>query len=66
MNECPLGCAALAGTGFPIDREPTAERSASTRPTANSLDGVSDRDFALDYLRPPRNARCTSRGSPRR
>ncbi|ODU21784.1 MAG: argininosuccinate lyase [Sphingomonas sp. SCN 67-18] len=50
MNECPLGSAALAGTGFPIDREATAEALGFDRPTDNSLDAVSDRDFALEYL----------------
>ncbi len=50
MNECPLGAAALAGTGFPIDREATARALGFDRPTRNSLDSVSDRDFALDYL----------------
>ncbi|HET9428764.1 MAG TPA: argininosuccinate lyase [Allosphingosinicella sp.] len=50
MNECPLGSAALAGTSFPIDREAVALALDFDRPTANSLDGVSDRDFALDYL----------------
>ena len=50
MNECPLGSAALAGTGFPIDRAATAAALGFARPTANSLDAVSDRDFALDYL----------------
>jgi argininosuccinate lyase len=50
MNENPLGSAALAGTGFPIDRERTADALGFDRPTANSLDSVSDRDFALDYL----------------
>ena len=50
MNECPLGSAALAGTGFPIDRAMTASALGFDRPTANSLDSVSDRDFALDYL----------------
>ena len=50
LNECPLGSAALAGTGFPIDREMTSEALGFDRPTANSLDAVSDRDFALDYL----------------
>jgi argininosuccinate lyase len=50
MNECPLGSAALAGTGFPVDREATAEALGFDRPTANSLDSVSDRDFALDFL----------------
>ena len=49
-GECPLGAAALAGTGFPIDREATAVALGFARPTANSLDSVSDRDFALDYL----------------
>ena len=50
MDECPLGSAALAGTGFPIDREATAQALGFARSTANSLDAVSDRDFALDYL----------------
>ncbi len=50
MNECPLGAAALAGTGFAIDREATASALGFDRPTSNSLDSVSDRDFALDYL----------------
>jgi len=50
MNESPLGSAALAGTGFPIDRHATADALGFERPTANSLDSVSDRDFALDYL----------------
>ncbi len=50
MNECPLGAAALAGTSFPIDREATAAALGFDRPTANSLDSVSDRDFALEFL----------------
>jgi len=50
MNECPLGAAALAGTSFPIDRHKTAELMGFDRPTANSLDSVSDRDFALEFL----------------
>ena len=50
LNECPLGAAALAGTGFPIDRDATAAALGFDRPTRNSLDSVSDRDFALDYL----------------
>jgi argininosuccinate lyase len=50
LNECPLGSAALAGTGFPIDRQATAAALSFARPTDNSLDAVSDRDFALDYL----------------
>ena len=50
LNECPLGSAALAGTGFPIDREMTAQALGFDRATANSLDAVSDRDFAVDYL----------------
>ena len=50
MNESPLGSAALAGTGFPIDRERTADALGFDRASANSLDSVSDRDFALDYL----------------
>jgi len=49
-NECPLGSAALAGTAFPLDRKSTAKALEFSRPTANSLDSVSDRDFALDYL----------------
>src|SRR6056297_1772127 len=50
MNECPLGAAALAGTSFPIDREMTAQALGFDRPCANSLDAVSDRDFALEFL----------------
>jgi len=50
MNESPLGAAALAGTGFPIDRDKTASTLGFDGPTGNSLDSVSDRDFALDYL----------------
>jgi argininosuccinate lyase len=50
MGESPLGSAALAGTGFAIDREATAFALGFDRPTANSLDAVSDRDFAIDYL----------------
>jgi argininosuccinate lyase len=50
MNESPLGSAALAGTGFAIDRDATAATLGFERPTANSIDSVSDRDFALDYL----------------
>jgi argininosuccinate lyase len=50
MNECPLGAAALAGTSFPINRDMTAKALGFARPTANSLDSVSDRDFALEFL----------------
>jgi argininosuccinate lyase len=50
MNESPLGAAALAGTPFPIDREKTAKRLGFARPMRNSLDAVSTRDFALEYL----------------
>jgi len=50
MNECPLGAAALAGTSFPIDRSMTAKALGFDRPTANSLDSVSSRDFALEAL----------------
>ena len=50
LNECPLGAAALAGTSFPIDRHMTAADLGFARPTANSLDSVSSRDFALEYL----------------
>ncbi|MEE8612014.1 MAG: argininosuccinate lyase [Sphingomonas aquatilis] len=50
MNLCPLGSAALAGTSFPLDRQMTASALGFDGPTRNSLDGVSDRDFALDYL----------------
>ena len=50
LNECPRGAAALAGTSFPIDREQTAAALGFDRPTRNSLDSVSDRDFALEYL----------------
>ncbi|MCE3248870.1 MAG: argH [Geminicoccaceae bacterium] len=50
LNECPLGAAALAGTSFPIDRAQTAAELGFARPSANSIDAVSDRDFALEFL----------------
>ena len=50
LNECPLGAAALAGTSFPVDRAMTASALGFDRPTANSLDSVSDRDFVLETL----------------
>ncbi len=50
LNECPLGAAALAGTSFPIDRQQTSDALDFRAPTANSLDSVSDRDFALEFL----------------
>ena len=50
LNESPLGAAALAGTAFPIDRAATATALGFDRPAANSLDAVSDRDFALEFL----------------
>ncbi len=50
LDECPLGVAALAGTGFANDRYMTAKALGFSRPTANSMDSVSDRDFAIDYL----------------
>jgi len=50
LNECPLGSAALAGTSFPIDRNMTARELGFDGPTRNSLDAVSDRDFALEFL----------------
>jgi argininosuccinate lyase len=50
LNECPLGSAALAGTSFPIDRQATAKVLGFDKPTDNSLDGVSDRDFVLETL----------------
>jgi argininosuccinate lyase len=50
LNACPLGSAALAGTSFPIDRHMTAAALGFDRPSANSLDAVSDRDFALEFL----------------
>ena len=50
LNECPLGAAALAGTSFPIDRAATAAALGFDRPAANSIDAVSDRDFALEFL----------------
>lgn len=50
MNECPLGSAALAGTSFDTDRFMTARLLGFTRPTANSIDSVSDRDFAIEFL----------------
>ena len=50
LNECPLGSAALAGTSFPIDRFMTARNLGFDKPMANSIDAVSDRDFALDFV----------------
>ena len=50
MDESPLGAAALAGTGFPIDRHMTARTLGFREPTRNSLDSVSDRDYALEFL----------------
>ena len=50
MSRCPLGAAALAGTGFPIDRKATATALGFSEPAANSIDSVSDRDFAIEYL----------------
>lgn len=50
LNECPLGSSALAGTSFPIDRFQTAKLLGFDAPTANSLDGVSDRDFAIEFV----------------
>ncbi|WP_136658403.1 argininosuccinate lyase [Nitratireductor sp. XY-223] len=50
LDECPLGAAALAGTGFAIDRQQTAEALGFSTPTRNSIDTVSDRDFAIEFL----------------
>ena len=50
LNECPLGAAALAGSAFPVDRDMTAAELGFDRPAANSIDAVSDRDFALEAL----------------
>ncbi|HHS82976.1 MAG TPA: argininosuccinate lyase, partial [Devosia sp.] len=50
INVCPLGAAALAGTGFPIDRDMTARELGFDRPASNSLDAVSDRDFVLETM----------------
>src|SRR5436305_4417305 len=50
LNECPLGSGALAGTSFPLDRNRTAQDLGFDRPTANSLDAVSDRDFVIETL----------------
>ncbi|MEM0954060.1 MAG: argininosuccinate lyase [Pseudomonadota bacterium] len=50
MNQCPLGAAALAGTSYPIDRTLTAKTLGFDKPTENSLDSVSDRDFAIEFV----------------
>ena len=50
LNECPLGAGALAGTTYPLDREFTAESLCFDRPTRNSMDSVSDRDYAMEFL----------------
>jgi argininosuccinate lyase len=62
MNESPLGAAALAGTGFPIDRHMTAKALGFDKPMANSLDAVSARDFALGRSPPSPSAPSISRG----
>jgi len=50
INECPLGVSALAGTSYNIDRNFTSKKLGFKKPTDNSIDTVSDRDFALDFL----------------
>ena len=50
LNECPLGAGALAGTTYPLDRDFTAKELFFDRPTANSMDSVSDRDYSMEYL----------------
>ena len=50
LNECPLGSAALSGTSYKIDRKYTATKLGFKKPTDNSIDSVSDRDFAIDFL----------------
>ena len=50
MNYCPLGSGALAGTTYPLDREYTAELLGFYGPTLNSMDGVSDRDYLIEFL----------------
>ena len=62
MNECPLGSAALAGTGFPIDRETTAQALGFDRPTANSLEASPTAISRSIICRRPRSARCICRG----
>ena len=49
LNECPLGSAAIAGTILPLDREPSRRELGFARPTANSMDATSDRDFAIEF-----------------
>ena len=62
LNECPLGSAALAGTSFPIDRFATASSLGFDRPMANSLDAVSARDFAAEFLSAAAILAVTSHG----
>ena len=50
LDECPLGSAALSGTSYKIDRTYTAKKLGFKKPTDNSIDSVSDRDFAIDFL----------------
>ena len=66
MDESPLGAAALAGTSFPIDRHQTAKALGFREPMRNSLDSVSDRDFALEFLRHGRDLRHASVAAGRR
>src|SRR3546814_1002764 len=60
LNESPLGAAALAGTSFPLDRDATASALGFDRPMANSIDAVSDRDFALEFCASARSEEHTS------
>ncbi len=66
IDESPLGAAALAGTGFPIDRHMTAKALGFREPTRNSLDSVSDRDYALNSCRLPQSAPGIFRALPKR
>ena len=50
LNENPLGSGALAGTSFPIDRKLTSKLLGFDKPTVNSIDAVSDRDFAIEFI----------------
>jgi argininosuccinate lyase len=66
VNRLPLGAAALAGTSYPLDRERVARTLGFDGLCENSLDAVSDRDFALEFTPSPRSAWCTCRAWPKR
>ena len=66
INECPLGVGALTGTSYKIDRNFTSKKLGFKKPTNNSIDTVSDRDFALDFYLQLQFAQCTFQDLPKK